>query len=84
MEAIGYTGAILLAVCALPQMIMSIVTGHARGLSHLFLLSWYIGEILMLIFCIKTIGTHGPLYYNYLANTIMLSVIVRYKYFPRN
>jgi uncharacterized protein with PQ loop repeat len=79
-EVIGYSGALLLAVCALPQMIMSIRQGHARGISHLFLLSWYVGELLMLAFCVATIGIGGPLFWNYLANTLMLSVIVRYKY----
>lgn len=79
LEVIGYTGAGLLAICALPQMVMSIIYGHARGISSLFLLSWYIGEILMLIFCAMTVG-NGPLFWNYLANTAMLTVIVRYKY----
>jgi uncharacterized protein with PQ loop repeat len=83
-ETLGYSGAILLAICALPQMIMSIIDGHANGVSHLFLLSWYIGEILMLVFCLETIGFGGPLVYNYIANVIMLSVIVKYKYIPRN
>lgn len=83
MELIGYTGALLLAICAFPQMLMSVVDGHAKGISHLFLLSWYLGEILMLIFCYQTIGT-GPLFYNYLANTIMLTVIFKYKYWGRN
>jgi uncharacterized protein with PQ loop repeat len=80
-EVIGYLGALLLAVCALPQMFMSIRQGHARGISHLFLLSWYIGELLMLAFCVETIGMSGPLFWNYLANIVMLSIIVRYKYF---
>ena len=82
-EIIGYTGGLLLAVCALPQMLLCLCQGHAKGISSLFLLSWYIGEILMLIFCLETIGSSGPLFYNYVANVVMLTVIVRYKYFPR-
>lgn len=83
LDVVGYVGAGLLAICAFPQMIMCAVEGHARGISHLFLLSWYIGEILMLYYCVAVIGTSGPLFYNYLANVIMLSVIARYKYWER-
>lgn len=84
LDSVGYVGAFLLAICAFPQMVMCAVKGHARGLSHGFLLSWYFGEIFMLYYCIKTVGTNGPLFYNYFANTIMLSVIVRYKYWERS
>ena len=82
-EVIGYTGAILLAICALPQMLLSTFQGHADGISTLFLMSWYIGEVLMLAFCLQTIGFSGPLVYNYAANVAMLTVIVKYKFFPR-
>lgn len=78
----GYIGALLLAFCALPQTIMCIIEGNARGISHLFLLSWYLGEILMLVYCLH-IGLRGPLLYNYLANVAMLTIITRYKYFER-
>lgn len=83
METIGSIGAILLALCALPQMIMAIKDGHCYGVSSLFLLAWYFGEIFMLAYCIDKTGTHGPLFYNYAANVAMLTVIVRYKYYPR-
>jgi hypothetical protein len=83
MEIIGYTGAFLLAICALPQAIMSLVNGHSIGLSHTFLLSWLTGEILMLFFTYKLMGPHGPLFYNYLVNTILLLIITKYRYFPR-
>ena len=83
MEIVGYLGAFLLAICAFPQMVMSIVDGHSRGLSSAFLLSWYFGEIFVLYYIYNTIGPNGPLYYNYLLNTIMITVIVRYKYWER-
>lgn len=79
MEIVGYVGAFLLAVCALPQMIMAIRQGHAKGISSLFLGSWYLGELLMLVFLIGTGITSGPLYWNYFINFIMLTVIVGYK-----
>ena len=82
-ELTGYIGAILLAVCAFPQMVVSIIDGHSRGLSQYFLLTWYLGELLMLAFCVQTIGMVGPLFWNYLINVLMLTVIVRYKYWER-
>lgn len=82
-EVIGYAGALLLAICALPQAIMSLAQGHSYGLSHGFLWSWYLGEILMLGYVIGTVGPGGPLFYNYLLNTFLLSIIMKYRYFPR-
>lgn len=82
-ETVGYIGAALLAVCALPQMIMAIRNGHLRGFSSLTLLSWYIGEILMLYFLVNTVGASGPLFWNYFANIVMLTVMVKYKYWER-
>jgi len=82
-ELIGYTGALLLAVCAFPQFIQSLRYGHSNGLSKLFLNSWLAGEVLMLYFIVNAIGPSGPLFYNYLANTIFLTVITYYRYRPR-
>lgn len=79
----GYLGAILLSICALPQAIMSIVTGNSYGLSFLFLWCWYLGEMLMLQHVVATIGMHGPLFWNYLINFLLLTIIVWYRYFPR-
>ena len=82
-ENIGYFGAFLLAVCALPQTVLSVIQGHSRGLSHGFLWTWYIGEICLLYFVIATVGATGPLFYNYVANTLLLSIIIYYRYNPR-
>lgn len=83
MEIVGYVGAFLLAICAFPQAISSIITGNSNGLSHTFLWSWLIGEILMLTFTLNTIGPSGPFFYNYLVNTVLLGIITCFKYFPR-
>lgn len=83
MEMLGYIGAGLLAICAFPQMLKSIIDGHARGVSHLFLWFWYLGEIFMTIFCYSSLPITSPLMLNYIANTIMLTVIVKYKYLER-
>lgn len=79
----GYIGAFLLAICAFPQAVMSIRQGHSRGLSHGFLICWYVGELLMLGFVLKTIGAHGPLFWNYFLNSVLLTIIVKYKYLER-
>jgi len=83
MELIGYTGAFLLAICAVPQAMSSIFRGNSDGLSRSFIWSWFIGEILMLYFVVETMGYYGPLYYNYLVNTLLLAIIVYYSHFPR-
>ena len=83
MEIIGYTGAILLAICAFPQFIMSIMQGNSNGLSYLFLLSWFFGDLLLLTYVYDTVGASGPLFYNYAANAIFLTVILYYRFCPR-
>ena len=82
-EIIGFSGAFLLAICAVPQAWQCIVQGHGRGLNSSFLLSWYIGELLMLLYVYKYIGTFGPLFWNYAINVALLTIIVRYKYLER-
>lgn len=79
-EIIGFFGAFLLMICAIPQAGQSYKQGHSRGINSGFLLSWYFGELLMLYYVYEYIGTFGPLFWNYLMNAILLTVIVRYKY----
>ena len=81
-ETIGNVGALLLAYCALPQAIVSLVNGNSHGLSHGFLWTWYLGEILMLFYVVTTVS-NLPLILNYGSNTFLLSIIIYYKYFPR-
>ena len=80
---IGYIGAALLAICALPQAIFSVKNGHSHGLSLLFLWSWFLGEVFMLYFVIDTVGPQGPLFWNYYINTVLVFIIVYYRHFPR-
>ena len=83
METLGFVGAALLAMCALPQAIKSYRDGVTYGLSTTFLWTWYVGEIIMLYYVYTTISDEGPLFCNYLFNTLLLTVILYYKYFPR-
>lgn len=82
-EYIGYMGAVLLAFCALPQAIMSIMQGHSRGMSYVFLWMWLTGEIYLMWFVVATVGVKGPLFFNYFCNTVLVSIITWYRYFPR-
>lgn len=79
---LGWIGATLLAICAIPQTILCHKQGHARGISHIFLLTWYVGELAMLLYLMQ-LGLYGPLFWNYLINFALLTIIVRYKYWER-
>lgn len=79
---IGWVGAFMLALCGLPQAIECIRRGNAEGLNLTFLLLWTAGEIATLF----AISTDAPLYYlflNYGLNLVFLTVIWRYKLWPR-
>jgi len=77
-EIIGWIGQLLLAACAIPQAIHSIKVKHAKGISWVFLLFWYIGEILSFIYIIP-IGKI-PLLINYMVNIICITIIVYIKH----
>lgn len=80
-EVAGWLGAGLLAICAIPQCIQSLRLGHSHGVNLAFLWTWYLGEIFMLIHIWS--NASEPLLANYLANTLFISVIIWYRYFPR-
>ena len=50
MEVIGWIAAFMLALCGLPQAIRSYIDGHSDGISWGFVLTWFMGCILMLIY----------------------------------
>ncbi len=75
-EVIGWIGAALFAICALPQAVKTFKTKKADDLSWLFLLLWFFGEIFTFIYLIiddlKLNTTHFPLYINYVFNTLIV------------
>lgn len=75
-EFIGWLGAALFAICALPQVVKTFKTKKADDLSWLFLLLWFFGEIFTFAYLIvddfKIGTTHFPLYINYVFNTLMV------------
>ena len=76
-ELIGYAGSLLLGLCALPEVYISLTTG-TTGLSWSFLLMWYFGEILLMIYTIiknKQVKLL-PLIGNYGLNIVFISIIL--------
>ena len=80
-EAIGWVGAACFAVCALPQAIKSYKEKSSKGISLLFLFLWVVGEVLTLIYILKT-SKQWPLIINYVFNLMCLVVIIYYYFKP--
>jgi hypothetical protein len=78
-EALGYLGFVLLATCAGPLVLTTIQQGHANGIDSTFLALWLAGEVAMLGHVSLT-GATFPIRANYVANTIMVSIISWYKW----
>jgi len=75
-DAIGWLGAFLFAICALPQAVKTFKTKRANDLSWLFLWLWFGGEIFTFIYIIiddyREQSTHYPLYVNYVFNIFII------------
>jgi uncharacterized protein with PQ loop repeat len=83
MAILGYLGALLLGACALPLLVRTLRDGHARGVSALFLVSWFLGECLMLAYVVLLPALSIPLFANYLANVLMVGLVCFYRVRPR-
>lgn len=80
LELVGWTGAILFALCGVPQALKVWRTHQVRDLSWVFLLMWLSGEILTFIYVLANNAISGelqlPLLTNYVFNTIILMYLV--------
>lgn len=76
-EIIGWAGATLLALCALPEAYRAYVTGECT-LSWTFLLMWGIGEVLALVYTILKSRKVRlfPLLFNYGLNIVFISYML--------
>lgn len=81
LELIGWLGGILLTFCGVPLAWQTYKDGHAQNLNLTFLNMWLGGEILVLIYVIPK-GLL-PLIINYSFNTILILIILYYKFRPR-
>ena len=83
-DIIGWTGSILFAICGIPQAYQCWKQKHANGLSWAFLLTWFSGEILTLLYiCLKP-TLDIPLIFNYTFNLAALLIIFYYKIFKKD
>lgn len=76
-EMLGWIGALMLGICALPQAIFSYRNKDSSGISLSFLMLWLGGEVLTLVYILAT-TMQLPLVVNYLFNILCLSVILFY------
>ena len=81
METIGWLGAGLFAICGLPQAWQCWRDGHSRGLNWFFLLAWFGGEVLTIIYVLPKMDM--PLLANYFINMIFLAIMLYYKIWER-
>lgn len=84
-DVLGYISAFLFAFCGVPQAYKSWRDGNSAGMSALFLWMWLAGEVGMLAYTILAIELQPaiPLLLNYVLNLIVLLVIMKYFYYPR-
>lgn len=83
MELIGWLGSIALALCAFPAAIKVYQEKHAYYLSGASIALWYVGEWLTFIYLLGgTKSLSWPLIANYIANIVLVSIIVYYKLWP--
>ena len=78
----GWLGTVLLGICGLPQLVKSCREGHSHGISWLFILAWFFGEIFFLVYIL--VESKGIiLVMNYSLNLVFAGGILFYKIFPR-
>lgn len=81
MEQIGWLSTIFLGACGIPLSLAALWVGEDYT-PRLFLWTWYIGEILGVIYCLH-LGSL-PLLANYGFNTLLITPVLYYNYFPRS
>jgi uncharacterized protein with PQ loop repeat len=83
-NGIGWIGAILFAICGIPQAYQCYKQKHAHGLSWPFLLTWFGGEVLTLVYIFLKPTLDIPLVFNYVFNLLALLIIFYYKSYGIN
>lgn len=82
MEVLGWIGSALFALCAVPQAWQSWKQKHSDGLSWSFLLMWFFGEVLTIVY-VSQKDDVLPLLANYYFNIALLLIILWYRLFPQ-
>ena len=80
LEIIGWVGATCFSMCALPQVVKTYKTKSVGDFSWLFLLMWWVGEVLTFGYVFKKnldCGSYQyPLLFNYVLNFVMVCYLV--------
>jgi hypothetical protein len=76
LDIVAWTGALLLGLCAVPELIHSIEKG-TNDSSWAFLTMWIGGELCLLIYVLPK--KEYPLIFNYLFNILLISGLIYYK-----
>lgn len=80
---LGWIGSICLALSPLPQAIKCMYQGHSRGLSIIMLTLWGTGEICYIAAVWMEFGWVVWMMVNYILNLAWVTIIFRYRLWPR-
>ena len=81
LDVIAWIGSFFLAICSVPLAYQAWKDGHGNGIGWWFLWLWFIGEICLSIYVIPK--QDWPLIFNYVGNSLLITVVIWYKWFPR-
>lgn len=77
----GWIYSLCFALSALPQSIKSIKEGHCKGVADGTLLLWSVGELAGVLYGIGI--NEIPIIFNCAMNTVFVSIIVYFRFWPR-
>ena len=79
-DLFGWLGAVLFAICALPQVYTTWTSQSVNGMSFLFILMWFLGELFSAVYLvwddIQKNTRHYPIYFNYGLNTACVTYLL--------
>jgi uncharacterized protein with PQ loop repeat len=83
-QIFGWIGQLLLGLCAAPQAIQSFKTRTSNGINPLFIIMWFCGELLSLVYVLFSLSNALPIIMNYSVNLVFVSIILYYNVYPQN
>ena len=75
------TGLFLLGTAS--QTLRSIVDGHSDGVSHGLIWMLLVGFSIMIYYVINVLNSNPILLSGYIGQFLLISIVARYKYFPK-
>ena len=80
---LGWIGSILFAFCGFPQAYRCFKQSHANGVSWMFTVMWFLGEICYVWAVWLEFGFIPWMMANYFCNIFFILVILRYMVYPK-